>query len=173
MYSLKNTVWNIWRDEKNAAKYKLKESVVPFDKKTLTNLERQILKVRNETAHDKTNKMACAPSEDSDQPGHPSSLIRVFAVRPVWSESSLSRALSAWRKLGSLAPAKRTADTQADLNLRWAQSHFVGFVMRRLILEMFKIPHINPDTPISSQPLYQVVEREESATGVKRKKRSF
>ena len=23
-----------------------------------------------EPAHDKTNKMACAPSEDSDQPGH-------------------------------------------------------------------------------------------------------
>ena len=31
----------------------------------------------------KTNKskMICAPSEDSDQPGHPPSLIRVFAVR--------------------------------------------------------------------------------------------
>ena len=25
----------------------------------------------------------CAPSEDSDQPGHPLSLIRVFAVRSV------------------------------------------------------------------------------------------
>ena len=24
----------------------------------------------NELHHDKTNKMACAPSEDSDQPGH-------------------------------------------------------------------------------------------------------
>ena len=33
-----------------------------------------------ESPHDKTNKMACAPSEDSDQPGHPPSLIRVFAV---------------------------------------------------------------------------------------------
>ena len=30
---------------------------------------------------DKTNKMVCAPSKDSDQPGHPPSLIRVFAVR--------------------------------------------------------------------------------------------
>ena len=28
-----------------------------------------------------TNKMACAPSEASDQPGHPPSLIRVFAAR--------------------------------------------------------------------------------------------
>ena len=31
--------------------------------------------------HDKTNKMTCVPSEDSVQPGHPPSLIRVFAVR--------------------------------------------------------------------------------------------
>ena len=35
----------------------------------------------------------CVPSEDSDQPGHPPSLIRVFAVHsmgcPGWSESSL------------------------------------------------------------------------------------
>ena len=34
-----------------------------------------------EPPHDKTNKMTCAPSEDSDQPGHSPSLIRVFAVR--------------------------------------------------------------------------------------------
>ena len=38
-----------------------------------------------DTAHDKTNKIACAPSEDTDQPGHPSSLIRVFAVRSMGS----------------------------------------------------------------------------------------
>ena len=29
--------------------------------------------------HDKTSKMTCAPSEDSDQPAHPRSLIWVFA----------------------------------------------------------------------------------------------
>ena len=34
---------------------------------------------KNEPPHDKTNKVACAPSEDSDMPGHPPSLIRVFA----------------------------------------------------------------------------------------------
>ena len=33
--------------------------------------------IKFEPHRDKTNKMACAPSEDSDQP----SLIRVFAVR--------------------------------------------------------------------------------------------
>ena len=32
-------------------------------------------------AHVKTYKIACVPSEDLDQPGHLSSLIRVFAVR--------------------------------------------------------------------------------------------
>ena len=36
---------------------------------------------KNEPPHDKTNKMTCAHSEDSDQPGHPPSLITVFAVR--------------------------------------------------------------------------------------------
>ena len=35
--------------------------------------------------HDKTNKMICAASEDLDQPGHPPSLIRVFAVRSMGS----------------------------------------------------------------------------------------
>ena len=38
-----------------------------------------------EPHRDKTNKMACAPSEDSDQPGHPPSLIRVFAVHSIGS----------------------------------------------------------------------------------------
>ena len=38
-----------------------------------------------ESAHDKIYEMACAPSEDSDQPGHPPSLIRVFAVHTMGS----------------------------------------------------------------------------------------
>ena len=43
-----------------------------------------------ELPHDKTNKMACAPREDSDQPGHPHSLIRVFAVRSMGSHEDPS-----------------------------------------------------------------------------------
>ena len=39
----------------------------------------------NEPANDKTYKMACVPSVDSDQPGHPPSLFRVFAVRSMGS----------------------------------------------------------------------------------------
>ena len=79
-----------------------------------------------EPPHDKTNKMACAPNKGSDQPGHPPSLIRVFAVcmKKAWV---LSYPLSAqWRLLSDWA------DAQADLCLHWAHSHFVGFVMKRL-----------------------------------------
>ena len=60
----------------------------------------------------------CAPSEDSDQPGHPPRLIWVFAVR--------------MKKVWVLSYPPR-ADAQADLSLRWTPSLFVGFVMRRLI----------------------------------------
>ena len=93
-----------------------------------------------EPPHDKTNKMACAPREDSDQPGHPSSLIGVFAVRmisqgnpPVFAVRMkkalvLSYPLSAQRRFWP-----DWADAQADLSLRWAHSHFVGFDMRRII----------------------------------------
>ena len=46
------------------------------------------------------NKMACAPSEDSDQPGHPPSLIRVFAIR-MKKHWVLNYPLSALRRLWS------------------------------------------------------------------------
>ena len=67
----------------------------------------------------------CAPSDDSDQPGHPPSLIRVFAIRmkEAWV---LSYPLSTQRRL------IRLGGSQADLSLRWVYSHFVGFVIRRL-----------------------------------------
>ena len=67
------------------------------------------------------NKMACAPSEDSDQPGHPPSLIRVFAVRmkKAWV---ISYSSSAQRRLWS-----DWADAQADLSLRWAHMPFCWF----------------------------------------------
>ena len=38
------------------------------------------------TSHDMTNQQnECAPSKDSDQPGYPPSLIRVFAMRSMGS----------------------------------------------------------------------------------------
>ena len=75
----------------------------------------------NEPLHDKTNKMACAPSADSDQPGHPPSLIRVFAVR-MKNAWVLSYTLSVKRRLWS-----DWADAQPDLSLRWAHMPLCWF----------------------------------------------
>ena len=72
---------------------------------------RQIWRVRKVGAASWQNQQnECAPSKDSDQPGHPPSLIRVFAVcmKKAWVLS--------YPRL---------------ICLRWAHSHFVGFVMRR------------------------------------------
>ena len=66
----------------------------------------------HEPHHDKTNNMACAPSEDSDQPGHPPSVNRVFAVR-MKKALVLNYPLSAQRKFRF-----NWADIQADLSLR-------------------------------------------------------
>ena len=67
-----------------------------------------------------------APSEDSNQPGHLPSLIRVFAVRmtKAWI---LSYPLNVQWRLWS-----DWTDAQADLSLCWAHSQIVGFVMSRL-----------------------------------------
>ena len=65
-----------------------------------------------EPPHDKTNKMACTPSEDS---GHPSSLIKVFVV-PMKKAWVLSYLMSTQWRLWS-----DWADAQADSSLRWAQ----------------------------------------------------
>ena len=63
----------------------------------------------------------CAPSEDSDQPGHPPSLIRVFAfhMKKAWT---LSYPVSAQRRLWS-----DWADAQADLSLRWVHMPLCWF----------------------------------------------
>ena len=65
--------------------------------------------------------MVCAPSEDSDQPGHPPSLIGVFTVRlkKAWF---LSHPLSTQQWLWS-----DWADAQADPSLRWVQSSLCWF----------------------------------------------
>ena len=75
----------------------------------------------------------CAPSEDSDQPGHLPSLIRVFAVH-MKKDWVLSYPLSTQWRLWS-----DWVDAQADLSLRWAHTHFVGFVMSRLKYFLFKV----------------------------------
>ena len=78
-------------------------------------------KKRNQSPHDKTNKMTCALSEDSGQPGHPPSLIRVFAVcmKTHWA---LNHLLSTWWRLWS-----DWVDAQADQSLRWVHMSFCWF----------------------------------------------
>ena len=73
----------------------------------------------NEPPHDKTNKMACAPS--ADQPEHPPSLIRVFAVR-MKKALVFSYPLSVKRRLWS-----DRAAAQPDLSLRWAHMPLCWF----------------------------------------------
>ena len=75
----------------------------------------------NELQHDKTNKMTCAPSEDSDQPGH---------FRCLHEEA-----------MGPWLPIKHTEDsdqTEWMPRLIWVIAgctcHFVCFVMCRLKL---------------------------------------
>ena len=77
-------------------------------------------KLTFEPRHDKTNKVSVRPAKTQIS-------LRVFAVRmkKAWV---LSYPLSAQRRLWS-----DWADAQADLSLRWAHTHFVGFVMSRLI----------------------------------------
>ena len=79
-----------------------------------------------ELRHDKTNKVSVRRAKTQINLG----------IRPVWSESSLS----AWRKLGSLATKWAHSEDWsdwADLSLRWAHTHFVGFAMSRLIFFSF------------------------------------
>ena len=85
-----------------------------------------------------------------------------LGIRPDWSESSLS----AWRKVGSLATHwahsedwSDWADAQADLSLRWAHTHFVGFVMSRPICTLNTITFASevkyPYMPVRTEPLQQ------------------
>ena len=83
--------------------------------------ESPCMSASTEPPHDKINKMNCAPNKDSDLPGYPPSLIRVFPVcmKTHWA---LNYLLSAQWRLWS-----DWADVQADLSLRWA--HIILLVL--------------------------------------------
>ena len=63
------------------------------------------------------------PNEDSDQPGQSLISLRCAFSRQLRAARANSEQLRLWSDW---------ADAQADLILRWAHSHFVGFVMSRL-----------------------------------------
>ena len=84
----------------------------------------------SEPRHHKTHNMACAPSEDSNQPGHLSCLMSVIAVGSMGSlglnflpaDSEVSDQTGRQRRLWS-----DWVDAQADLNLRWAHMAYCWF----------------------------------------------
>ena len=104
--------WDDWVDNKLRESMELEHHLIA---KGYPRLE------VNEPRHDKTNKMSVRSTKSQISLG----------FRPVWPESSLS----AWRSWD-----RDWADAQADLSLRWAQSHFVSFVMSRLKLYGVKYP---------------------------------
>ena len=70
---------------------------------------------------------------------HPTKTQISLAIRPVWSESSLSTQWVAKDPRFLHADSEDSdqtwsdwADAQADLSLGWAHTHFVGFVTRQL-----------------------------------------
>ena len=101
--------------------------------------------------HDKTNKMTRAPSEDSDQPGHPPSLIRVFSVRmkKAWvlsyPISAQQRLWSDWSSLFTQWVAKDPSFVHADSkdsDQTGRTCHFVGFVTRWLKYGKLSLTHL-------------------------------
>ena len=90
------------------------------------NLDSSLLPHDTEAEQNKVNHDMTKPTKWHVRP---SKTQICLGIHPVWSEFSLST----WRKLGSLTTYwAHWADAQADLRLRWAHSHFVGFVMSRL-----------------------------------------
>ena len=114
-----DSIFNSWRD--------FVHKVLKMGHKTEFKLNHDCIQY---TSHDMTKltKWLCA-SEDSDQPGHPPSLIRDFAVHLMGSWGPKLSPCGQWRLWSDWA------DAQADLSLRWAHSHFVGFVMPWLKLQ--------------------------------------
>ena len=105
-------IWLIHHFHINNIKFDRLNKMAP--RENCTKRKRQqtttyIVNVTDEPPHDNTNKMVRVPSEDSDLPWHPPSLVRVFAVRmkKAWVLSDL---LSAERRFWS-----DWADVQADL----------------------------------------------------------
>ena len=76
-----------------------------------------------ELRHDKTNKISVRPAKTQIRLGE----------CPVWSESSLCAWWVAKDPSFLHADSEDSDQTGADLSLRWAHTHFVGFVMSQLI----------------------------------------
>ena len=84
----------------------------------------------------KQKKMSHLMSKPTKWHVHPAKTQISLGIRPVWSVFTV-RMKKAWvlsyRLSYPLNAQRRLWSAQTDLSLRWAHSHFVGFVVRRLI----------------------------------------
>ena len=122
-YLILLSLYNFWHTQRNRKIFQMCFSDFQQGKKKKALLKttsliylRNLLKFTYLSRHMTKPTSDHVPREDSDQPGHPPSLIRVFAVRlkKAWV---LSYPLSTQQRLWS----------------DWVHSHFVGFVMLWLI----------------------------------------
>ena len=90
------------------------------------NVAENKLQNKFEPHHDKTNRVACASSEDSDQPGHSSGLISLHCAH----KESLGPKLSTERTAKTLSRLGECPGFRVLAGRTW---HFVDFVMMRLI----------------------------------------
>ena len=97
-----------------------------------------------ETPRDKTSQMTVCPAK-TDQPGHPPSPIRVFAVRsmrslgPKLSSCGMRRLCSDW------------ADAHGDLSLRWAHMPLCWFSHEAAHIWYVTLPFLLLDPPAFNQ----------------------
>ena len=112
------------------------ETQLPWQPKCICNSNKNNIFVESKPQHDKTNKVTVRPLKTQISLG----------IRPVWSESSLCAQWVA--KDPSFLHADSEdwsdwADAQSDLSVRWAHSHFVGFVMSQLFYTVH-FPALSP-----------------------------
>ena len=94
--------------------------------------------IKCEPAHDKTTKIACAPREDSDQPGHPPSLISLrCALSGVAKDPNFLHTDSEYLDQTGRMP-------RLTWDFAWRTCHFVGFVVRWLMYTQWLTCLFNP-----------------------------
>ena len=131
MSKYRNLIRNLWTNTSGKTVRTHGLHCLPF---CLHLLDTFLLIVKpHEPQHDKTNKMSVRPAKTQISLG----------IRPVWSESLLCAQWVAKDPKLSACRQRRLwsdwVDAQADLSLRWAHSHFVGFVMSRLTFSNLRI----------------------------------
>ena len=81
-YKLNKKIYKMFHRQITRIKNDLQMKSGVYNKLSVVLQSLQIMMlIRIELPHDKINKLACVPREDSDQTGHLPSLIRVFTLR--------------------------------------------------------------------------------------------